>query len=287
MVQIGIQGSNAPEIAGNIEAAVHTGRLKPGEPLPTVRELAVRLHVSPTTVAAAYKLLQARGIVSGLGRNGTRVMSRPPTPAVSSRPHVPEGVADLATGNPDPALLPPLSHALRDLDPAPRLYDGSPLLSALATFVAGELEADGIPAPAVTITGGGLDGIERVLREHMRAGDRVAVEDPAFAGVLDLITANGFVAVPVAQDDEGILPDALDAALRSRVRALVITPRAQNPIGAAFTSARARDLRRVLNAFPDALLIEDDHAGPIAGAPLVTLCDASRQRWAFVRSVSK
>ncbi len=200
---------------------------------------------------------------------------------------MPEGVADLATGNPDPQLFPPLDHALRRLDPAPRMYDGPPLLPALATFVAGELQADGIPVTSLTIAGGGLDAIERVLREHLRAGDRVVVEDPAFAGVLDLVSASGFVPVPVAQDDEGVMPDALEAALRSRVQAVVITPRAQNPTGAALTPARSRDVRRVLHACPDVLLIEDDHAGPIAGAPLAAVSDASLRRWAFVRSVSK
>jgi DNA-binding transcriptional MocR family regulator len=282
-----IQGTNASTIAGSVESAVHDGRLDAGAALPTVRDLASRLHVSPTTVAAAYKLLQARGIVSGLGRHGTHVMSRPPTPAITSRPIVPEGVVDLATGNPDPELLPPLEYALRGLDPAPRMYEGPQLLPALATFVAGELEADGVPGATLTIAGGGLDAIERVLRQHLRTGDRVAVEDPAFAGVLDLISANGFLAVPVAQDDEGVLPDALDAALRSRVRAVVITPRAQNPTGAALTPTRARDLRRLLSAFADVLLIEDDHAGPIAGSPLATICDPSLPRWVFVRSVSK
>ena len=287
MAQINIHGVHTVDIAGSVEAAVHGGDLKPGDPLPTVRELALTLHVSPTTVAAAYKLLQARGIASGLGRNGTRISSRPPTPAVSSRPRVPDGVADLATGNPDPELLPPLDHALRVVDPVPRLYDGPALLPALATFVSAELEADGIPAAPFTIVGGGLDGIERVLREHLRAGDRVAVEDPAFPGVLDLIAANGFAAVPVAVDDEGVRTEALDRVLRSRVRAVVVTPRAQNPFGSAFTPARAHELRQMLNAFPDVLLVEDDHAGPIAGVPLATLCDSTRHRWAVVRSVSK
>jgi DNA-binding transcriptional MocR family regulator len=261
--------------------------LKPGDLLPTVRELATVLRVSPTTVAAAYKLLQSRALVSGLGRKGTRVTSRPPSPAVSSRPRVPHGAIDLATGNPDVELLPSLAQALREIDPAPRLYDGPTLLPALATFVAGEFDADGISPDALTITGGGLDAIERVLREHLRAGDRVAVEDPSFPGVLDLMSANGFVAVAVAVDDHGPLPDALEAACGSRVRAVVLTPRAQNPTGAALTPARAAELRRVLRRVPDVLVIEDDHAGPIAGAPAVTLSDPSRARWAVVRSVSK
>ena len=106
MAQSYIVGTGAVNIADSVEAAIHDGRLKPADPLPTVRELAGSLRVSPTTVAAAYKLLSRRGLVSALGRNGTRITSRPPTPAVSSRPRVPEGAIDLATGNPDPALLP-------------------------------------------------------------------------------------------------------------------------------------------------------------------------------------
>jgi len=66
-----------------------------------------------------------------------------------------------------------------------------------------------------------------------------------------------------------------------------VTPRAQNPTGAAFTERRGRQLRAILKHRPDLLIIEDDHAGPVAGAPYVTLIENSRERWAVVRSVSK
>jgi DNA-binding transcriptional MocR family regulator len=134
MAQSYIAGASAVNIADSVEAAIHAARLKPGDSLPTVRDLAGTLAVSPTTVAAAYKLLRGRGLVSGLGRNGTQVTSRPPTPAVSSRPHIPDGAIDLATGNPDPELLPPLDQALRVLDPAPRMYDGPTLIPALTNI---------------------------------------------------------------------------------------------------------------------------------------------------------
>jgi DNA-binding transcriptional MocR family regulator len=287
MQQHYISGDSAVNIARSVEAAVHEGRVKPGDLLPTVRELATTLRVSPTTVAAAYKLLQSRGLVSGLGRKGTHITSRPPTPAVTSRPRVPAGAVDLATGNPNTELLPSLDQALAAVDGVPRLYDGPVLLPALAAFVASEFEADGISAKAMTITGGGLDGIERILREHLRAGDRIAVEDPSFPGVLDLISANGLVPVPFAVDDRGPAPESFEAACTGRVRAAVVTPRAQNPFGSALTEPRAAELRRILRRLPDLLVIEDDHAGPIAGAPAITLCDPSRAQWAVVRSVSK
>lgn len=288
MEQTGISGKTAAAIAGSLEAAVESGRMRPGDPVPTVRELAMTLKVSPTTVAAAYKLLQARGLVSGLGRRGTRITSETATAPAGVLTDVPVGTTDLATGNPDPELLPPFDHVLRSMDAtASRMYDGPVLLPALATFVAGELEADGIPSRALTVAAGGLDGIERVLREHLRPGDRVAVEDPCFPGVLSLLAFNGFIPVSMPVDAEGPLPGALDAALRSRPRALVITPRAQNPTGAAMTASRAAELRRALGDFPDLLIVENDPLGPIAGAAPATLCDASRGRWAVVRSVSK
>lgn len=286
MVQNPIRGDTAAALASSVEAGVHAGRLRPGDALPTVRNLAATLKLSPTTVAAAYKLLQARGLVSGLGRRGTRIAARPPTPAVSSRPPVPENAIDLATGNPDPALLPPLEPALRAIDPTPRLYDGPALVPALAAFAAGEFDADRISSRAMAIASGGLDAIERVLREHLRAGDRVAVEDPAFPGVLELSAVNGFVPVGVAVDDQGPVPAAMAAALRERPRALVVTPRAQNPTGAALSAPRASALRDVLKRAPDLLVIEDDHSAAIAGSPAVTLCHA-RRAWAVVRSVSK
>ncbi len=111
------------------------------------------------------------------------------------------------------------------------------------------------------------------------------VEDPCFSGIIDLLAALALVPVPVAMDDEGILPDAL--ARIGAARAMIITPRAQNPTGAALSRSRARRLRMILRNRPDLLLIEDDHAGPVAGAPYVTLVEPSRPRWAVVRSVSK
>jgi len=93
--------------------------------------------------------------------------------------------------------------------------------------------------------------------------------------------------VPVEVDDEGMRPEALRAALASRhCSALVLTPRAQNPYGSALTTRRVAELRDVLQPHPDLLLVEDDHASLIAGAPAATLT-AGRSKWAVIRSMSK
>jgi DNA-binding transcriptional MocR family regulator len=259
-----------------------------------VRELAARLGLSPTTVAAAYRVLQARGLLSARGRRGTRVAFRPPvapapSPLALDGSHgraTGPGSRDLAGGNPDPALLPDLGPALARVETAPRLYGQPANRPDLLALAARQLAADGIPAQALAIVGGALDGIERVLQARLRPGDRVAVEDPGYTGVLDLVPALGLVAEPMGLDDSGPLPQDMDRALRAGARAVILTPRAQNPTGAALDVTRVRALRGVLERHPDALVVEDDHAGPVAGAPALTLASARRRAWAVVRSVS-
>jgi DNA-binding transcriptional MocR family regulator len=101
-----------------------------------------------------------------------------------------------------------------------------------------------------------------------------------------LLTALDLAAVPMSVDDVGVRPDALARAIAAGCRAVVFVPRAQSPTGAAWDAARAADLAGVLASAPDLLVIEDDHAAEVAGAPAVTVT-AGRSRWAAVRSVSK
>ena len=279
-----IAGRGASEIAASIETAVRDGSLAPGAQLPPVRDLGRRLRVSPATVASAYRLLRSRGLASGQGRRGTRVTNRPPLPTRSPAA-VPAHLRNLADGNPDPKLLPDLPLSLRGPHRRPRLYGEGVNLPELVAAARRQLEADGIRGD-LAITSGGLDGIERVLGAHLRPGDRVAVEDPGFTGVLDLVSALGLGAEPVRVDDSGPIRADLERALRAGVAALVVTPRAQNPTGACLDEHRVRELRPVLERHPDCLVVEDDHAGPVAGASPLTLCHG-RSSWVVVRSVSK
>lgn len=285
-------GHRAAEIAADVEAAVAAGRATAGQLLPPVRSLAAELGVAAGTVATAYRLLTERGVVEGNRRAGTRIRPRPGgAPRRPGAVSVPPGTTDLATGNPDPALLPDLRAALRGVSSARRVYGAPTVLPALATFAEAAFAADHIQLPAVTITGGALDAIERALQVHLRPGMRVAVEDPGYAGLLDLVGALGLVAEPVAVDDVGMQPDGLAAALAHGAQAVVITPRAQNPTGAALTPARAAELREVLVAHRDVLVVEDDHAGPVSGAPTATVVGGGEmggeQPVVVVRSSSK
>ena len=282
-----IAGTGAESIAASVEEAISAGTVAPGDALPPIRELAGQLGVNPNTVAAAYRVLRDRGTVETAGRQGTRVRRRPAmTPRSQLGLDVPTGVRDLSTGNPDLALLPIAGAALTG-SATPLLYGQPAMTPGLVAYTRGALTADGIPADHLAVTSGALDGIERALTAHLRPGDRVAVEDPGWANLLDLIAALGLSAEPMAVDDEGPLVADLARALQRGVRAVVVTTRAQNPTGAALSEDRAGALRSLLaDRADDVLLVEDDHCAGISGAPLHALA-GSTGHWAFVRSVSK
>ncbi|MFJ3583606.1 aminotransferase class I/II-fold pyridoxal phosphate-dependent enzyme [Streptomyces sp. NPDC090127] len=286
-----IEGRRASEIAASVERGVAAGALKPGQLLRPMRELAAALGVNPNTVAAAYRTLRERGVIETDGRRGSRVRARPATTARGSiRVEAPEGVRDVSRGNPDPELLPPLGAALaeaaRRAAQLPGLYGEAPVDEEFARLARAALDADGVPDGPVAVASGALDAIERVLAVHLRPGDAVAVEDPGWVSLLDLVPALGLRPVPVAVDDEGPLPAAVAAALRDGARAVIVTDRAQNPTGAAVGAERAAALRRVLADHPDVLLVEDDHGHGIVDLPLSPLAGVTRH-WAFVRSVAK
>lgn len=268
-----ITGRGAAEISASVERAVGSGELEPGQPLPPMRELAQRLGVNPNTVAAAYRTLRERGVIETAGRRGSRVRAKPATTGREFiRVDVPAGVRDVSDGNPDPALLPALGPvfavAAAQGDREPVLYGHAPVDPELARVARAELDADGVPGGPVMVTSGSLDAMERVLAAHLRPGDAVAVEDPGWGSLLDLVPALGLRTVPVGVDDQGPLPEDVRRVLAAGARALVVTDRAQNPTGAAVGAVRARALRSVLREHPGTLLIEDDHGHGIVDLPL-------------------
>lgn len=211
---------------------------------------------------------------------------RPPVAGSLLGARVPAGARDLASGNPDPELLPDLAPVLRGLEPPRQLYGDDPADPRLLELAGAELEADGIAPEHLAVVSGALDGIERALQAQLRPGDVVAVEDPGFAGLFHLLRALGLALRPVSIDARGMVPAALEAALEEGVAAVVLNPRGQNPTGASLDEDRVAALRRVLDRRPEAMVLEDDHLGPIAGAPRLTLT-AGRTRWAAARSLAK
>jgi DNA-binding transcriptional MocR family regulator len=288
VVEPALAGGTAAEIAVSVEGAIASGRLAPGQRLPTVRGLAAQLAVSPATVNAAYQVLRNRGLVAGSGRAGTRVVERSGSASRRLAAPVAPGVRNLADGNPDPALLPPLRPALARLTGRHWLYGETGRLPALLEWFRDDFARDGVVADHLAMVGGAMDGAERALQAHLRPGDAVVVEDPGYGGVLDLVPALGLRPIAVPVDDDGLRPDLLRRALDQRPKACILTPRAQNPTGAALSEQRAAELLDVLRGHDEVVVIEDDHAGPISGAAPVTVAGrGDLDRWAVIRSLTK
>ncbi|MEU4242776.1 aminotransferase class I/II-fold pyridoxal phosphate-dependent enzyme [Actinoplanes sp. NPDC026619] len=273
-------------LAEAVGRAVGDGALAPGAKLPPVRAVAAELHLSPTTVSAAWQLLRRSGTIQTDGRRGTIVAaSRTAGPgryraALSRRSGF---TLDLSTGVPDPLLLPPLP-ALAGLSPAPTSYLDEPVLPSLA-----EILRDSWPFPPerLAIFDGAMDAIDQIASGLLRLGDRAIVENPCFPPLLDLLETLGVEPIGVDTDDEGMLPGLLGEALAKRPAAIFLQPRALNPTGASWSGKRVRDLAAVLALHPQMYAVEDDSAADVSSRPLESLGSHLPRQTVHVRSFSK
>lgn len=277
---------SARGLAAAVGRAVREGVLEPGAKLPPIRTVATELNLSPTTVSAAWALLARAGTIRTDGRRGTTVAGRArPGPPRYSRTLDRETAfrLDLSTGVPDPTLLPDLSGLLGSLTGAatPGSYLDEPVLPELLDV----LRADWPFEPeAVTVVDGAMDGIDLATRLLVRFGDRVAIEQPCFPPLLDLLESRGAELVPMPVDAAGPSAEALRAA--GPVTAVYLQPRAQNPTGVSLSSERAAELADLVRD-ASAMVIEDDSAGAIASSAAISLGRWVPGQTVHVRSFSK
>ncbi|QYG92195.1 PLP-dependent aminotransferase family protein [Iamia sp. SCSIO 61187] len=273
LIVAAVEERSARGIAAAVSRLVSQGVLPPGARLPTVRQLATAVDAGATTVSEAWGQLGRLGVIEGRGRQGTFVTGpiRRPGPGRYRRLTAPAGRyrLDLSTGTPDVALLPDLAPVLARLDGTALTtsYLDRPVLPDLEDAVRARLP---FPAEAVTVVDGALDALDRLASLHLRLGDRVLVENPAFPPLLDLLDLLGAEIVALPLDEAGIVPAALAGALDVDPVAVFLQPRSHNPTGTSMTVERARELAGLL-AGRDVLVVEDDHSGAISGAEDVSL----------------
>ncbi|MGO1832902.1 MAG: aminotransferase class I/II-fold pyridoxal phosphate-dependent enzyme [Brevibacterium yomogidense] len=281
----GIRGRTSAEIAESVRGLVDRGVLTPGDGLPPVRALADELGVNRNTVVSAYGVLGRTGVVESLGRAGTRITDRARVPQEGYAST--DSLRDLASGNPDPALIPDPTRALQTAGGRPILY-GEPVIDpGLEAWARAWMEPDAPGDFGLTVTSGAVDAVERLLAQVLTRDDAVALEDPCFLASIHTVRLGGYRAVPVPVDEEGMTVEGLRAALAQGVRAIVCTPRAQNPTGASRSLERAESLRRVLADHPYVLVIEDDYFSLLSQRPFHPIVGPEHRRWALVRSLSK
>lgn len=278
-------------VASTVATMIRAGELPEGTRLPPVRQLAADLGISPTTVAAAWAQLASLGLVAAQGRRGTFVAS-PPRRRPRRWQQTPPQPAryDLGTGAPDPRLLPdPVAYLPRIAPLAPATYADPPVFGPLVDVLvpllppALQLRAD----TGTTIVDGALEAIDRLLGTVAPSATAVAVEDPSFPALFDLVEAHGLSVWPLPIDAEGPDPsDLARLAARPELGAVIIQPRAHNPTGATVSDERRDALAAALAPRPDVLVIEDDHSGLVASTPLASLAGLHPAS-AYVLSFSK
>lgn len=279
---------SARGLAEAVGRAVAAGSLSAGTKLPPIRTVADGLQLSPTTVSAAWAALRRAGTIRTDGRRGSFVAeSRGGIDGGRYRRAVGSPVRfglDLSTGVPDPTLLPSLGRALSALgDASTHNYLDDPVVPELAERI---LRTWPFAAERLTILDGATDAMAAALRQCGGYGTRVAIENPAFPPMLDLLDDAGMQPIAVDLDDQGPRPDSLAAALDAGASVFMLQPRGQNPTGITVTEARAGELARVLKP-SNAVVLEDDSLDGIATTGLASLGSHLPDRVLHIRGFSK
>lgn len=276
-------------ISGVTAGLIREGQIPIGTHLPSVRDLAEKLGVSPATVSAAWGQLKRQKVIAGKGRGGVWVCGDNVTP----RPVRFEKIgnygdnirADLAMASPDPALLPDLKQAMLQGVQCPQL--NSYQRDAIAPPLLEAIKPDWpYAADAWLATDGGFDAMNCIMQTLFLPGEKVIIEDPTATRLLDMLDNIGAEVMPLACDEDGPLPGALAMLLNKGATAFIYQPRTHSATGHTVSEARSEALARVL-AGTRALIVEDDGIGELSAHPVWSLGRYFPDRTLHVRSYSK
>ncbi|MEQ8813163.1 MAG: PLP-dependent aminotransferase family protein [Thalassobaculum sp.] len=253
-------------IAEAMADAIRGGSLTPGTRLPTHRELAWRLGVTVGTVTRAYREATARGLIDGEIGRGTFVRDA----RIRSWGEVVDAGAPIDFGLNFPPCQDDSEAALRrtlaeiasdNRAPALTCYDPSGGRPAHRAALADWLRHDmRMPAEAACtlVTAGAQHGISVALAATFEPGDVVLCERLTHPGFKSAAAARHLRVVPLDMDAGGLLPDALDSAIRQhRPKGVFLIPTLQNPTASVLSEAR-RDAVAGIVARHRVTLIEDD-----------------------------
>ncbi|MER6673044.1 PLP-dependent aminotransferase family protein [Streptomyces sp. NPDC000983] len=251
-------------VADQVAAEITAGLLKPGDRLPPQRAFARRHGIANSTATRVYQELGRRGLTVGEVGRGTFVRAAAPTdpPALGE----PGGSrVDLEFNYPvapgQPELL---AASLEGLLRADVLGDALRPVGPAGHTVAREAAADLLvrggwrPDPArVLFAGNGRQALSAVFAALVPPGARLGVEELTYPVVKAIAGRLGITLVPLAMDDDGLVPEAVEEAHRAGpLHAVYAQPVLHNPLSLTMPAARAGRLAEVLRRL-DLPLVED------------------------------
>ncbi len=295
---LNIDGPIYEKIATALERDIRAGLLGGGSRLPTLKELAAALGVTPGTVNRAYELAQRRGLVDGEVGRGTFVrdpaLDKPSSPLPPAVEHNNEYL-DLSIVKPNLQLQESyVRSALLALAYSPCLPDmldytpdgGHPLHRQAG---AAWMHLAGLPARAeqVLLTAGAQHGLWVAVNALTRPGDLVLCESLCYPGVASVVHSLGRRLKGVPLDHEGMNPDCLRAQCEQEKPTMTICiATCQNPTASVMSAARRRQIADIAREF-DFVLVDDDLYGFLAPTPLPPLASFAPERTLYLTSLSK
>ena len=293
-------GAEAPlyrQLSEQIAHQIRRGLLARGERLPATRELAGLLGLNRTTVSAAYEILESEGLISGQVGRGSFVtggagsaggvdwnglLERGDTSPAGPNGGWSKDVISFAVSRPSRDLFPldefraTCGTVLARGDLADILQLGSPGgYEPLRRYLMEEARRQEVAGPGddLLITNGCQQALDLIGRVLLKPGDTVAVEDPLYTGLKNLLTGMGtqLCGVPVGAD--GMDAAQLERVLeRDKPRFLVVTSNFQNPTGASLPLAARKALLEAARR-ASVPVIENDAYGELrySGEPLPAL----------------
>jgi DNA-binding transcriptional MocR family regulator len=291
------EGATQPlyaELASSLLTLIEQDTLRPGHRVPSVRQMSLQRGVSISTVLQAYTVLENRGYLEARPQSGYYVRPRPllsvPEPRMA-RPMARAAYVSMndlmaqmralaldadyvpfATACPHHSLFPTkklarlLGSVSRNDPTLVGRYAMNWAYEPLAREIARRSLLAGAPLDhhELVVTIGCTEAINLCLRAVTRPGDIVALETPAYFGFLDIIQSLNLKALEIPTDPrEGICLDALRTALEQNdIKAVLVMPSFQNPLGSCMPDAKKERLCRLLADF-GVPAIEDDIYGDL------------------------
>ncbi len=242
------------KLADTVAAEIANGALKPGDRLPPQRSFAYERKIAVSTASRVYTELLRRGLVVGEVGRGTFVSGE--TRRGIAMPTEPRGARiDLEVNYP---ILPTQSVMIaRSLAGLERPESARSRVAALDHdrhpggsdhFRRVSLPRGLVPGPdQLVFTANGRQCIAAALAAMVPSGGRCGVEALTYPFIKDIAARLGVTLVPLAMDENGVRPDAVQKAHReAHLSALYVQPTIQNPLGMTMPPARRADLLRVV-----------------------------------------
>jgi DNA-binding transcriptional MocR family regulator len=272
-----------------LEDDIEQGRLLPGDKMPTQRDLAWELGVNLSTVTDAYREATRKHLIAGEVGRGTFVLANAVEAQLYTPGHGRSGgdlgdAIDLSTNIPARALQDDdVRKALQDLMAAENLaelmdYHSPALLQRCRKAIIQFYQSRGFHPRASDIfpCAGAQAALYAALQMITKPGMAILVEEFTFPGMKVTARQLGLRLIPVAMDEEGLIPEDLDRAARaSGAKVLVASPILQNPTGANMGTSRRRDITKCIEQL-DLTLVEEDVYGAFTSDPPLSLHLAGR-----------